>query len=202
MNAAASDKDEDIRVVAVRAARQLDIDLIPIIEKLVRDPSRQVRRECAVALRGSGSPEAPSLWAELAMQHDGKDRWYLEALGIGASGQWDTYLAAWLKQAGSGWNSPAGRDIIWRSHAQSTPNYLTRILRSPDLVLTHEALSVDGSVVDHQGLRGPPLHSIQVVEHLLNIGVDVALQRRRVAKHRTVLLVVFCEEITITICCN
>lgn len=133
LNAAASDKDEDIRVVAVRAARQLDMELVPFIRKLARDPSPQVRRECAIALRGSGSPQAPGLWAELGMQYDGNDRWYLEALGIGASGQWDDYLAAWLKQAGSEWNSPAGRDIIWRSRARSTPNYLTRILRSPDV---------------------------------------------------------------------
>src|SRR5262249_2336387 len=74
------------------------------------------------------SPEAPGLWAELAAQHDGKDRWYLEALGIGAALRWDDCFAAWLKAAGDKWNTPAGRDVVWRSRAAQTPEYLARII--------------------------------------------------------------------------
>ena len=67
-------------------------------------------------------------WAQLASKHDGKDRWYLEALGIAADGKWDECLAAWLELAGDQWNTPAGRDIIWRSRAIKTPSYLAKIL--------------------------------------------------------------------------
>jgi hypothetical protein len=36
-----------------------------------------VRRECAVSLHRLHSEEAAQLWTELAIQYDGKDRWYL-----------------------------------------------------------------------------------------------------------------------------
>src|SRR5205807_9325504 len=81
---ALADRDADIRITVLRLARQLGIDLLPIIEKVVRDPSPQVRRDAAIALRFLPSSQASELWAKLAVQHDGKDRWYLEALGIGA----------------------------------------------------------------------------------------------------------------------
>jgi putative membrane-bound dehydrogenase-like protein len=122
------DSDPNLRITALRAARERQYDLIPYLSALIHDPSPQVRRECAIALRHSSSPEAPKLWAQLALQHDGKDRWYLEALGIGADKQWDKYLDAWLSEAGDGWNSPAGRDIVWRSRSRKTPALLVKII--------------------------------------------------------------------------
>lgn len=126
---AATDKDANIRCVAVRMARQISPDVIPVVKKLVADPSPQVRRECAIALRHNKASEAPELWAQLAAQHDGKDRWYLEALGISADGQWDRYLAAWRKSVGDKWNTAAGRDVIWRSRAKETPALLAKIIQ-------------------------------------------------------------------------
>ncbi len=122
----------DLRVVGIRLARQLKLDLVPIIKKLVHDQSATVRRELAIALRHNESGEKPRLWAQLASQHDGHDRWYLEALGIGAGDDWDNCLAAWLEQVGDGWNTPAGRDIIWRSRATQTPSYLAKIIKHDD----------------------------------------------------------------------
>jgi putative membrane-bound dehydrogenase-like protein len=128
------DADPDIRIVALRAARQLGVDLAPMLEALVRDPSPAVRRECAVALRHLQSPAAPALWAELARQHDGRDRWYLEALGIGAEPRWDACLSAWLERVGDSWSSTrAGRDVVWRSRAARTPELLAQLIRSPEL---------------------------------------------------------------------
>jgi len=122
------DSSPDVRITALRIARSLKLDAIPYLKGLVKDPSPQVRRESAIALRHSKSAEAPKLWAQFAAQHDGKDRWYLEALGIGADQQWDAYLDAWLAQAGNEWNTPAGRDIIWRSRSSRTPGLLVKIL--------------------------------------------------------------------------
>lgn len=125
---ALEDADENIRIVGLRAARQLGSDLLSLVERLAADPSPRVRRECAIALRGLQSPRAADLWAELAARHDGADRWYLEALGIGADDLWNARLGAWLKRVGPAWNTPAGRDIVWRSRADATPDYLARIL--------------------------------------------------------------------------
>src|SRR5262245_9208933 len=121
VEAALKDKDPDIRITGLRIARSLKMDAIPYVKKLVNDPSPQVRRECAIALRHNKSPQAPQLWATLAQKHDGNDRWYLEALGIGADQQEDAFFGAWLTKVGNNWNTPAGRDIIWRSRSKQAP---------------------------------------------------------------------------------
>ncbi len=125
---ALQDENPDIRITGIRAARQLDIDIIPIIERMVSDPSPQVRREAAIALRHNESSEAPRLWAELAAQHDGQDRWYLEALGIAADRQWDAFLSSWLEYIDEEWDNPAGRDIIWRSRSERALPLLANII--------------------------------------------------------------------------
>jgi len=133
VESAIKDKDADIRLTGLRIAKELKLDVIPCVKTLARDPSAQVRRECAVALRHSQSPEAPKLWAQLASQYDGKDRWYLEALGIGADKQWDRFLDVWLAAAGDQWNTPAGRDIVWRSRSSKTPALLVKIINDKGL---------------------------------------------------------------------
>ncbi len=112
---ALDDKNPDIRITGIRAAREIKPDIIPYIKKLTNDTDPQVRRELAIALHHNKSPEAPGLWAQLAMLYDGNDRWYLEALGIGADKQWDSFLDAYKNKAGEKINDKPGRDIVWRS---------------------------------------------------------------------------------------
>ena len=119
---AAEDKDANIRMAALRAGRQLARNLpkaqvtvnvggkqivvssstiVPsLVEMLVHDRSPQVRRECAVALRNVDPSQAAPLWATLAEQYNGSDRWYLEALGIAADNRWDVMLPVWLEAVG------------------------------------------------------------------------------------------------------
>jgi len=130
---ALADDESDIRITGFRAARQLDVDIIPYIERLVRDPSPQVRREAAIALRHNQAPKAAELWTQLALQHDGRDRWYLEALGIGAAGQRDQFFNAWLNEIETDWNSPAGRDIVWLSRAEAALPKLAEIITDPSI---------------------------------------------------------------------
>ncbi len=130
---ASTDKSDDSRALALRIARRHRLDPIPLVRQLVRDPSALVRRECALSLRRSSSAEAPQLWAELAMQHDGLDRWYLEALGIGEQGNEAACFTAWLKLAGDDWRKPAGRDIVWRSRAPQAAGFLTKLILDPDV---------------------------------------------------------------------
>jgi hypothetical protein len=128
VDAAVADADYNIRITGLRLARSLKMDVIPYLRQLAKDSSTQVRRECAIALRHSGSPEAPGLWVALAQRHNGKDRWYLEALGIAMDKQEDKFFEAWLARVGDQWNSPAGRDIIWRSRSTKAPAWLARII--------------------------------------------------------------------------
>ncbi len=127
---ALTDRDEDIRVVALRAARQLFGGDLAILAKAASDDSAHVRRECAIALRGDTSPRAAEIWARLAGQHSAGDRWYLESLGIGADGDWDARLNEWLALVEGQWDTPAGREILWRSRGSLTPRYLADILTS------------------------------------------------------------------------
>jgi len=128
VEAALADKDSDIRITGLRIARSLKMDLIPYVKQLAKDPSAQVRRECLIALRHNQSPDATKLWVTLAAQHDGKDRWYLEALGIAMDQQENKFFDAWLAQVGDQWNTPAGRDVVWRSRANKAPALLAKII--------------------------------------------------------------------------
>ncbi|HEX3134423.1 MAG TPA: PVC-type heme-binding CxxCH protein, partial [Planctomycetota bacterium] len=129
IDAAIKDPNADIKSVGLRLARELKVNLIPLVQSLAKDPSPQVRRECAIALRFQKTPEAAALWADLAAQHDGKDRWYLEALGIGAALNEDACFEAWAKKVGDGWNTPAGRDIVWRSRSDKALPFLVKIIK-------------------------------------------------------------------------
>jgi putative membrane-bound dehydrogenase-like protein len=120
--------DTDLRIVGVRIARQHKQDLIALAKRLVHDKSPQVRRELLIGLRHSPSPEMPTIWAQLANQHDGQDRWYLEALGVSADLRSNECFAAWIKLVGNDWNTTSGRDIVWRSRSLDACEYLTKIV--------------------------------------------------------------------------
>jgi len=132
INEGLNDKDPNIVITALRCDRALLIDILPVVDALVPHPSPQVRREAILALRGSKSPEAAERWAELAIQYDGIDRWYLEALGIAEQGNEDACFNAWKKKVGDKWNSPVGKDIIWRSRSKHAMPLMAEIIRTSD----------------------------------------------------------------------
>jgi putative membrane-bound dehydrogenase-like protein len=127
INEAIKDPNPDIRITGIRAARQLKLDLIPLVKKLAADQDPQVRRESILALRHNKSPEAAELWAKLANQHDGNDRWYLEALGIAADKQWDSFFDAYLMINKNPLLKPVGRDIIWRARTEKSLPFLAKL---------------------------------------------------------------------------
>ncbi|MBX3256292.1 MAG: c-type cytochrome [Chitinophagaceae bacterium] len=110
----------DFRIMGLRAARQLNADVLGMVTKLVNDNDPQVRRECALALRHNKAPEVAALWTQLALQYDGKDRWYLEALGIGADKQWDRFFEAYAQKKQDAAQTSKGKDIIWRARSKTT----------------------------------------------------------------------------------
>ncbi|WP_435353636.1 PVC-type heme-binding CxxCH protein [Emticicia sp. SJ17W-69] len=128
---AIEDKDEDIRLTGIRLSRELKTDNLPILKKLANDASPQIRREVAVAIRHKTSPEAAAIWTTLANQYDGKDRWYLEALGIAADNQWDTFFANYMAQAGEKWKmDAAAKDLVWRSRSTDNIYRLAELAKS------------------------------------------------------------------------
>lgn len=125
---ALKNKDANIRITALRAGLQIKADTLQMVQALLNDEDIQVRREAAIALHHNKSAAAPALWAQFAKQYDGKDRWFLEALGIGADQQWDTFFAAWLALINNDWNTTAGKDIVWRARTDAALPMLVSII--------------------------------------------------------------------------
>jgi len=110
------DADPMIRVVAYRALRPMGRAL-PKAARLATDASPAVRREVALSLRDTPFESSRDLLLALAKGYDGKDRSYLEAWGIGATGKEDAlYAALAASQPGSDATKwPANyADLVWR----------------------------------------------------------------------------------------
>tara|TARA_R110002096_G_scaffold376724_6_gene570479 strand:- start:9345 stop:12314 length:2970 start_codon:yes stop_codon:yes gene_type:complete len=129
---ASLDRDPNIRAMAPRMARSCGVSVLATVSSLSGDESSLVRRECAIALRDQSGRSADRIWAELALAYEANDRWYLEALGIGADLHWDRRLSAWLDRVGPGWNSGPNRDIVWRSRSIRTPDLLAELALDSD----------------------------------------------------------------------
>lgn len=132
---ALKEKNPQLRMLAIRASVQLKSNTIGILNALKTDPDPQVRRECIIALHHDKSPDAAGLWASLAMQYDGKDRWYLEALGVGADGQWDAFFNAYLLAVKDPLKDVAGTDIVWRARTDKALPYLEQLAANASLPL-------------------------------------------------------------------
>jgi putative membrane-bound dehydrogenase-like protein len=117
-------KDENIRAATVRMAKKSDHSAFFI--KMSKDPSYQVKQAVAAAINPTNNPEA---WVNLANAYKADDRWFLEALGIGAYYHWDDYLSKYLQN--KNWiNNAEARDIIWRSRSKNTAAYLAEIIQN------------------------------------------------------------------------
>ncbi|MBK5297565.1 MAG: c-type cytochrome [Vicinamibacteria bacterium] len=145
VQAALLDPDPRFRILALRVINRSGADMIAVAHPLLRDPSPQVRREIAVLLQDptrmtpayavgeQASPSAPLLDAlvELAVQYDGKDRWYLEALGIAARGREDALFRR-LRAAYPTWSTTWAR-LLWELRAPASLPYLAAILSDTGL---------------------------------------------------------------------
>ena len=133
INEAIHNSNPNIRILGLRASRELNLDLLETIKILSIDKDRQVLRECAIALRHLSLPGTAEIWAKLAVLHNGADRWYLEALGIAADRQWDADFAAYLKLVPDPTISPATRDIVWRSRTDIALPYIAALSSDKDV---------------------------------------------------------------------
>jgi putative heme-binding domain-containing protein len=108
--------DPMLRVTAFRALRQARL-ASGHAAKLARDASPAVRREVSLSLRDVPIDASRELLLTLAQGYDGKDRSYLEAWGIGATGKEEALYEALAKQAPGGdaerWPTSYS-DLVWR----------------------------------------------------------------------------------------
>ncbi|MBN8420183.1 MAG: NPCBM/NEW2 domain-containing protein [Verrucomicrobia bacterium] len=123
-------KSEDQRLVAYRALRRANQDVLGMAAKMVVDSSAAVRREVALTLREVPAAQSLPLLVKLAQQFDGKDRAYLEALGLGAEGKEAELYTAIFTDKPAAWTD-AQAWIAWRLHpAAAAEAFKTRALDS------------------------------------------------------------------------
>jgi putative membrane-bound dehydrogenase-like protein len=124
-------KDDTRRLVAYRALRAAGRDVFALAVAHAEDASPAIRREVAITLRDFKTPEAVAVLVKVAKLYDGKDRAYLEAVGLGAIDREPVVHAAIAKEMASpalAW-SPAYAGLTWRLHPASAVRDLrTRLL--------------------------------------------------------------------------
>ncbi len=80
-------EDDRLRALAVRILRRHGEQYAPELLALASDPSAHVRREVLLLVRDLDSIDAERALVTLAKQWDGRDRFYLESIGIAARGR-------------------------------------------------------------------------------------------------------------------
>lgn len=145
LQSALKDPVSDIRITAIRAARQLlttgkwEADsFLSFLQEASKQSKgkKDVTREILIALRFLDGQASHRLWAELARDSSAQDRWMLEAAGIGAGASWkertDIFFEFMMP-----YDHYAGH--LWRSRSPQTPSRLAKeLLKDPAKKMENE----------------------------------------------------------------
>jgi putative membrane-bound dehydrogenase-like protein len=111
-------KDDNTRLVAYRSLHRSLKDSFALTARFADDPSPALRREAALHLRDEPAARSVPLLEKIAAKFDGKDRAYLEAVGLGSEGKESAVYAQIAKTFAKNpedWNTPA-EWLAWRLH--------------------------------------------------------------------------------------
>ena len=126
--------DPAFRILAFRALRLVEPGRI--VERgvvLAGDPSPAVRREVAISIRDVPYEQCADLLVQLCAGYDGVNRWYLEALGIGAAKK-ESRLYQQLRESWQGiepgkWDDRM-KNLAWRLHTREAVADLDAVIRA------------------------------------------------------------------------
>lgn len=124
------DADARVRVAAVKASVLYSEKPESVLAIVKDDPDLHVRRELLTSLRYRQTRDAANLWAEMATKYDGKDRWYLEALGIASDLNPDLCFTAWTEKVRPDLTRKEHQDIIWRIRSAQAVPYLGELIKN------------------------------------------------------------------------
>ncbi|MBK1881931.1 HEAT repeat domain-containing protein [Luteolibacter pohnpeiensis] len=144
LNTLLASDDENVRLTAFRAIRRTDgkVDALPFAKKLAQDPSPIVRAEAALAMRYRPFSEAKEVLVDVANRYDGKDRAYLESLGLGAGKNTADLWAALQKNASTPWSDAFAR-LTWRLMPEAALPALKTRATNTNLTDEQRKLAVD-----------------------------------------------------------
>jgi putative membrane-bound dehydrogenase-like protein len=138
------DKNEIKRLTAYRALRRANVDVLAMAAMAAKDVSAGMRREAALSVRDVGSAASLPILVQVAKGFDGKDRAYLDALGIGAYNKEAELYAALAKDAGEAesWSDQMSW-IAWRLGAVAAVPALKTRATSPVITGPMKKLAMD-----------------------------------------------------------
>jgi putative membrane-bound dehydrogenase-like protein len=159
-------KDATQRLVAYRALRRANHNVLAMAAKMASDADAGVRREVAVTLRDVSAEKSVPILVKIAQQFDGKDRTYLDALGLGSEGK-EAQVYAALKPT---WDDAFAK-LAWRLHpAEAVSDFKARALNdklTPDqrkLMLTAIAFApgreAAGAMLELAHAKGFPMQDL------------------------------------------
>lgn len=135
-------QDTRQRLVAYRALKRSGKDILPIAEKLATDSVPAVRRDVALSMRGLPADKSTPILIAVAKGWDGKDKNYLESIGLGAENQenavWTAMKAALAPGDAKTWTEAFAR-LTWRLWPTAAIGDLK--MRALDTSLSPEARS-------------------------------------------------------------
>jgi putative membrane-bound dehydrogenase-like protein len=146
IKAALKDPDPRIRATAIRICHDyFDTFVNTMRESALFDDSRLVCREALLAIRDHEPAKVVSFFYELARQYDGKDRFYLEAIGI-AVGHHDKarreIILADFDKHFPEWNEKVA-DLVWELQPPSVMPTLGKRLTDAKIPAAQRARIVD-----------------------------------------------------------
>jgi putative membrane-bound dehydrogenase-like protein len=139
--------DPVMRITAYRAMRRAGLDVSAEAVRLARDADPGVRREVALSMRDVPAARSLDILVDIARGFDGDDRFYLEALGTGATGKEPALYDRLLREFRIGsdpltW-SPAFAQLAWRLHVPAAVPALLARAQSTRLSLADRRLALD-----------------------------------------------------------
>lgn len=140
--------DANRSLTAFRAIRRTDgaIDDLPYARKLSMHPKAEIRAEAASAMRYREFAESKEVLVNVAKGYDGKDRSYLETLGIGAGHHteelWEILLETMQPGAPLAWSEAFAR-LTWRLKPEGAVALLKERASSEKLPVDQRKLAVD-----------------------------------------------------------
>ena len=141
-----SSDDLERRLTAYRALRRADINILPYAKQLASDPEPFVRKDVALSLRHYKADETKDIFLTIAKGYDGKDKNYLESIGLGAENKetaiWEFFKSNMVNGEAETW-SDAFAKITWRLWTASAVPDLTERAKNAKLSPAQRSLAVE-----------------------------------------------------------
>ncbi|MEQ8765751.1 MAG: DUF1080 domain-containing protein [Planctomycetota bacterium] len=141
---ALGDAEPMIRLTALRALRDsAPRSAAKWATRLAGDPSPAVRREVAITLRDLPMQDTAGIWLRLKKELDPSDRFAVEALGIGASGQEETIYRLLIGETPALEWSATEAVLTWRLHPAVAVPALRERAMAESLSASERGLAID-----------------------------------------------------------